>query len=323
VRFRSTLIYLLAAMALVAFYLYETRKETEEKSAKEKAKLLVPFKPDQLEGIILKRINESIELEKRRDAGSRAWEIVSPLHAATDAFTLSGLTWKISELKFERLVTENAGDLAEFGLDKPALTITYKAGKHEGTISFGSRSPIGSGIYATTGKGRKVYLIADGDKQALDKSLFELRDKKLLTLETDKVNRVIIDRGATRWVLIRKGDRWLLEGDEHLKIDRGKVEGFVRPIVWAEAISFEKENAVDLKPYGLDTPSARVALSDGSRTEELIFGDVAKGKGEGRIYAMVQGKPQIVTVRKRLLENLPTEKDQMRETEQPNKEGSN
>ncbi len=321
-RFRSTLIYLLAAIALVAFYLYETRKETKEKSAKEEAKLLVPFKPDQLERIILKRDKESIELEKRKDAGSRAWEIVSPLHASTDAFALSGLTRKLSELKFERLITENAKDLAEFGLDKPSLTITYKAGKHEGMISFGSKSPIGYGIYATTGEGKKVYLIAGLDKQEIDKSLFDLRDKKLLTLETDQVNRVIIERGTTRWILNKKDDRWLLEGDENLKIDREKVEGFVRPIVWAEALSFENEEAVDLKPYGLDIPSARVVLSDDSRTEELIFGKVAKGKREDSIYAMVRGKRQIVTVRKRLLDNLPTEKNQIRETEQPKKEGS-
>jgi hypothetical protein len=322
VKFRLTLIYLLAAMALVAFYMYETHKETKEKSVKEEAKLLVPFKPDQLDSIILQRDKESIELEKGRDAGSRAWEIVSPLHASTDAFALSGLTRKLSELKFERLITENAKDLAEFGLDKPALIITYRAGKHEGMISLGSKSPISYGFYVTTGEGKKVYLIAGLDKQELDKSLFDLRDKKLLTLETDKVNRVIIERGTTKWILNRKDDRWLLEGDESPKIDREKVEAFVRPIVWAEALSFEKEDAVDLKPYGLNTPSARVVLSDGSRTEELIFGQVANGKREDSIHAMVRGKRQIVTVRKRLLESLPTEKDQIKETEQPKKEGS-
>jgi hypothetical protein len=304
-------------MALVAFYLFETNKETKEKSAKEEAKLLVPFKPDQLDSIILRRGKESIALEKGRDAGSRAWEIVSPLHASTDAFALSGLTRKLSELKFERLITGNAKDLAEFGLDKPALKITYKAGKHEGMIALGSKSPISYGVYATTGEGKKVYVIAGSDKQELDKSLFDLRDKKLLTLETDKVNRVIIEGRTTKWILNRKDDRWFLEGDESLKIDREKVETFVRPIVWAEALSFEKEEAVDLKPYGLDIPSAQVVLSDGSRTEELIFGQVANSKREESIYAMVRGKRQIVTVRKRLLESLPTEKDQIRETQNP------
>jgi hypothetical protein len=311
VRFRSTLIYLLAAMALVAFYLYETRKETREKAAKEEAKVLFPVKPDQLVGITLKRGGESIRIEKTNSAG--AWEIVSPLRASADPFALSTLTKKLSELKYERLISENAKDLAEFGLDKPSLVVTYKAGKDEGMISFGSRSPMGYGVYATTGDGRKVYLLADADKQEVDRSLFDLRNRKLLTLETGRVNRIVVERGT---------NRWLLEGDENLKIDREKVDAFVRPIVWAEALSFEKEEAVDLKPYGLDHPSARVVLSDGSKTEEMIFGEVAKGGRGESIYAMVRGKPQVVTVPKRLMEDLPAEKDQMREHEQPKKEGA-
>jgi hypothetical protein len=314
--------YLLAAMALVAFYLYETRKETREKSAKEEAKLLLPLKPDQLDRITLKGRKGSIQLVKTNSAVSGTWEIVSPVRASTDAFALSQLTKKLCELKYKRLISENTKDLAEYGLDKPSLIITYKAGKDEGMISFGSKSPIEYGVYATTGDSKKVYLMADSDKQEVDRSLFDLRNKKLLTLETDRVNRIIVERGTTRWVLNKKNGRWLLEGDEKLQIDREKVEGFVRPIVWAEALSFEKEEAVDLKPYGLDSPSARVVLSDGSKTEEILFGEVAKGKRENSIYAMVEGKRQIVTVQGRLLEGLPTEKDQLREPEQPKKKGS-
>jgi hypothetical protein len=322
VRFRSTLIYLLAAIALVAFYLYETHKETREKSAKEEVKLLVPLKPDQLDSITLKGDKESIQLVKTNSAGSGAWEIVSPVRASADAFALSRLTRKLCELKYQRLISENSKDPAEFGLDKPSFIITYKAGKNEGMISFGSKSPIGYGVYATTGDGNKVYLMAELNEQEVDSSLFDLRNKKLLTLETDKVNRMIIERGTIRWVLNKKNGRWVLEGDENLRIDTEKIENFVRPIVWAEALSFEKEEAVDLKPYGLQSPSARVTLSDGSKTEEMIFGQAAKGNREESIYAMVQGKPQIVTVPKRLLEALPTEKDQMKEPEQPKKQGS-
>jgi hypothetical protein len=54
----------------------------------------------------------------------------------------------------------------------------------------------------------------------------------------------------------------------------------------------------------------------------MIFGRVAKGKTEESIYAMVRRKPQIVTVRKKLLEELPGEKDQIREPEHPKKGGS-
>jgi hypothetical protein len=97
-----------------------------------------------------------------------------------------------------------------------------------------------------------------------------------------------------------------------LKIDPEKVEVFVRPTLWAEAQSFEKEEASDLKPYGLDSPQARVSLSDENQTEEISYG---KEAAPDRIFAAVKGKPQVVTVRKRLLDDLPKTKEDLAEKE--------
>ncbi len=112
-----------------------------------------------------------------------------------------------------------------------------------------------------------------------------------------------------------------MEGDEEFKVDQRKVEAFVRPILWADALSFEKEGADDLKVYGLYDPSARIILSDDGKTEEMILGDPVKDAKETSLYAMVKGRPQIVTVRKRLSDNIPSEKENIREGEETGKEG--
>jgi hypothetical protein len=82
--------------------------------------------------------------------------------------------------------------------------------------------------------------------------------------------------------------------------------------LWAEAQSFEKEDASDLKPYGLDAPQARVSLSDDNQTEEIFYG---KDAPPDRVFAMVKGKPQVVTLRKRLLNDLPQTKEDLVEKE--------
>jgi hypothetical protein len=133
----------------------------------------------------------------------------------------------------------------------------------------------------------------------------------------------MIERKQGRWRLYRKEGRWRLEGDEEFKVDQKKVEAFVRPILWADALSFEKEDADDLKAYGLHNPSARIILSDDAKTEEMIFGDPVKDTNEARLYAMVKGRSQIVTVRKRVLDDLPAGKEKIREGEDLKKEGSN
>jgi hypothetical protein len=200
--------------------------------------------------------------------------------------------------------------------------VSFGGGKEEETLSLGAQSPMGPGLYASVGNTKKVYLISALEKQELDKSLYDLREKKLLSFEMDRITKVMIERNQGRWHLYRKEGRWRLEGDEEFKVDPKKVEAFVRPILWADALSFEKEETDDIKVYGLQNPSARIILSDDAKTEEMIFGDPVKDTKDVSLYAMVKGRPQVVTVRKRLLDGIPAGKEKIRE-EEPKKEGSN
>jgi hypothetical protein len=319
VRYRSTLFYLLAAIVLVAFYLYETQRKEKEETAKEEARILFPVKVDQLQSLVLKREKETIRLEKT--SADSDWRIVAPIREATDKMTLSRLQRTLAELKYERLISESATDLSEFGLDRPSLVVSFRGEKEEEILSLGGQSPMGSSVYACVSKNRKVYLISALQKQELDKSLYDLREKKLLSLEMDKIDKVTIERRQGKWHLYKKEGQWHLEGDEAIRVDQKKVEVFVRPIVWADALSFEKEVAEDIKSYGLHEPAARIILSDDGKTEEIVFGNPVEDTKGVSLYAMVKGKPQIVTVRKRLLDDIPSEKEKIHEREELKKEG--
>ena len=320
-RYRSTLLYLFAAIVLVAFYLYQTQKEEKEQTAKEEARVIFPVKVDQLQSLTLKREKETIRLEKT--SADSDWSIVAPIRAATDKMTLSRLQRTLAELKYERLISESATDLSEFGLDKPSLVISFRGEKEEEALALGGQSPMGPSFYATVGNNRKVYLISALQKQELDKSLYDLREKKLLSLEMNKIDKVTIERRQDRWHFYKKEGRWHLEGDGEFRVDQKKVEVFLRPILWADALSFEKEAAEDFKAYGLHEPAARIILSDDGKTEEILFGDPVKDTKEVSLYAMAKGRSQIVTVRKRLLADIPSEKEKIREGEEAKKEGSN
>jgi hypothetical protein len=307
-KYRSTLIYLILAVLLLAFYFYETREEEKKKSAEEETKALFPVKPDDVTSLVLKSGDQEIRFEKR----GGTWEILHPVRTGVDSFALSRLLNRLTGLKSLRLITESPKDLSEFGLHQPEVTMTFRAGDQENTLLIGYISPIEKGYYVAKGGDGKVYFISGDEKKALDRPLLELRDKKLFTLKTDLVRRVIIERKGERWVLDKKEGKWIFEGHEDLKIDPEKVEVFVRPTLWAEAQSFEKEDAADLKSYGLDAPQARVSLSDEERTEEISYGNAAP---PDRLFAMVKGKPQVVTVRKRLLDDLPQTKEDLAEKE--------
>jgi hypothetical protein len=307
-KYRSTLIYFALAVLLLAFYFYETRKEEKKKSAEEATNALFSVKPDDVTSLVLKSGDQEMRFEKK----SGTWEILHPIRSSGDAFALTRLLNRLTGLKSLRVIAETPKELSEFGLQQPEVTLAFRAGDQENTLFIGHISPIEKGYYVAKGGDGKVYFISGDDKRALDRPLTELRDKKLFTLKTDLVQRVIIERKGERWVLHKKEGKWIFEGHEDLKLDPEKVEVFVRPTLWAEAQSFEKEETPDLKPYGLDAPQARVSLSDENQTEEIIYGNDAP---PDRVFAMVKGKPQLVTVRKRLLDDLPQTKEDLVEKE--------
>jgi hypothetical protein len=319
VRYRSTMVYLVAAVVLVGLYLYESRTEKRKEEADRETKRLFHVTASQIDGLVFQRGSSSLKLERGVGEDKKGWEIVSPVRSGTDRIAVATTVDTLVELRYSRLVSEKADNLSQFGLDKPELRIVFRTGDKEDSISFGSRSPLGEGFYARRGEGRKSYLVPVASKTALDKSLFDLRSKALFTLEPEKIDRVLIQTEPAARKFRKKEGQWYLEGGDPLKVDREKMDLIVRDTLLAYALSFEKEKAEDLRPYGLDRPAARVNLSDGKRKEEILYGRSFKAPGGGRVYAMMAGRPYVVTVPGRLVEDLPKSMDELRE-KQPDKQ---
>ncbi|MBN1104526.1 MAG: DUF4340 domain-containing protein [Deltaproteobacteria bacterium] len=312
-RYRSTLVYLVAAVVLVGLYLYESHTEKRKKAADLEAKRLFHVTASQIDGLVLQRGSVSLKLERGYGEDEKDWGIVSPVRSGTEKIAVTSFVDTLAELRFSRLVSEKADHLSAFGLDKPELIISFWSGEKQDSISFGSQSPLGEGCYAGKGEGRKIYLVRTADRAALDKNLFDLRNKSLFTLEPDRIERVLIRTESADWKFKKNEGRWILEGSDPLTLDREKVNLIIRDTLLAYALSFEKEKAEALGSFGLDPPATRVALSDGNRTEEILYGRSFKAPGGDRVYAMMTGRPYVVTVRSRMVEDLPKSLDEMRE----------
>jgi hypothetical protein len=152
---------LFAAIILVSFYLYQTQKE-EEQTAKEEARVLFPVKVDQLRSLTLKREKETIRLEKT--SADSDWSIVAPIRAATDRLALSRLLGTLAVLKSERLISESATDLSEFGLINP-LVVSFRE-KRRGDPPLGGQSPMGTKLYATVGNSKSHLISATQNRNS-------------------------------------------------------------------------------------------------------------------------------------------------------------
>ncbi|MFO7783218.1 MAG: DUF4340 domain-containing protein [Thermodesulfobacteriota bacterium] len=312
-KYRSTIVYLAAVLLLGGLYFWVIHLEKEEQAREKEAKVLFNLDADELELITLERQHGtgSLVIERTGDeTGGNLWTITAPVTTGADDFSVNEIARLLPSLKYERIVEEDPSDPASFGLDPPALTVSWKAEDLRGSLLIGERNPIDRrAYYAATGDKSRVFLLGSGDTEVLDKDLYELRDKGLFTITSDRVTRFVLERPSGTWSFIKSGETmWALEGEPEITLDPEQISAAVRRLTWEEAASFEEEQADNLEPYGLEQPSLRILLSDGEFHEELLLGDpVAVEEEEPRRYARIASRPHVMTVRETLLErHLPS-----------------
>ena len=155
---------------------------------------------------------------------SGSWQITQPKPWGADQSTVSSTISTLSSLNSERLVEEKAADLKRYGLDSPALQVNL-TGKDNKTQSLliGDDTPTGSAVYAMLAGQPRVFTMASYNKSSLDKTLDDLRDKRLLTIPADKMSRIELIRKSQDVEFGRNQDVWQILKPRPLRADNVQV----------------------------------------------------------------------------------------------------
>ena len=123
--------------------------------------------------------------------GSGGWQITSPQSLAADQDSVSSVLSTVSSLNADRLLEDKATNLSSYGLSNPALEVdvALKDNKTQ-KLLVGDKTPSGNAYYAMLGGDPRLFTIASYDKTSLDKTASDLRDKRLLTADFDKVSQI-------------------------------------------------------------------------------------------------------------------------------------
>jgi hypothetical protein len=176
----------------------------------------------------------------------------------------------LSSLTSQRVVEDQASNLQTFGLDHPSveLDISEKDNKSQ-KLLLGDETPASGGIYAMLAGAPRVYTIASWEKSSLDKGLNDLRDKRLLPVNADKISRVEVVRNGQDIEFGRNKDEWQILKPKPLRADSTQVADLVRDLIDAKMDLTAANGASAASDFAKAAPLAVARITDVSGTQEL------------------------------------------------------
>jgi hypothetical protein len=197
------------------------------------------------------------------------WRIASPVAARADYGTVEGVVGRFHTGQMKSLVTDNAADLAQYGLDKPARAITFIAGSARTTIQFGNKTPDGQ-LYAKDASRPMVFTVETFLADDLNKTPDDYRPKDLYEFRTFTGSRFEIARSGVTTVFEKKKGKdpkapeaWT-QTQPPVALDATKIEDFLSKMSNLRAQSFVAE-----LPAG-STEVARTTANWGEKKEEKV-----------------------------------------------------
>lgn len=243
---------------------------------------LISVDAGQVEGIkLVKTGAEPIELAKL--AGT--WTIVKPTPMPADQDAVNMLIGSVAPLNADRLIDEHPASLSDFGLANPVteVDLTLKGGKTT-KLLLGSDTPAATGTYAKLESDPKVYTLPVYAKTGFDKSVNDLRDKRLLTFNQDKLTGVsVAGKGQTLDFAKNAQGDWQIVKPKPMRADSLQVDDLVRKLKDAKmdlTSANADPKAADMQ-YASGEKAGAVSATDNTGTQTL---DIRKGK-DGSYYA--------------------------------------
>jgi hypothetical protein len=297
----------------------ELRNQVTKKADDFRDKKLSDTAPALVQKIHVKTAELEVELERKNNH----WSFLKPIAARAADQKVNDLLASVLNAQVSQFLPETP--TPEQGLAEPRATVqlTLDGQKDPLTLTVGA-APTGDEnkekSFAKLSTRAAVTVLANTALDPLIKPrIADLRDRKLLRVESDIVDRLTIESQAgSKFVLARKGESWVRkEGDKEIAINDAMASRLLTELVAAEAtnlVADAAESPEELEKYGLGKPQVKVTLSSyaSENTAEtkagekplasLLFGTVEGDNG----YTKLEQEPFILAAPKTLISGIPT-----------------
>lgn len=215
--------------------------------------------PSSISRLTLRRRGAEPVTLARSDA--EHWQIASSQGLRADDAAVSGVVSALSSLNADRVVEEKAADLKPYGLDDPSIQVEIESKGHgPRRLLVGDDTPAGNNAYAMLAGDPRIFTIPGFTRTGFDKGLSDLRDRRLLTVEPDKVSQVVVDRKPQAIAFTRARDGWQIQRPSPSRADSFQVDELVRTVTEAR-MNLASGDAPTAGAFAQAAPVAAVTLT--------------------------------------------------------------
>ena len=237
------------------------------------------------------RLAAPVRLEKRPEG----WMLTQPFEwpANPDAVSriLNGLQFLEHESSFlVKDLAKSGLSLADYGLDKPQLTVTFTAGAPGGpagrnapaaplkteTLKIGDTTKVGNRLYVLSPDGERIHVVNRSLADSLSLTLDQLRADTIFNIPLFEVRSFNLQTAAPanlRIRLRREGPLWSFEAPILTRADRLKVELAINHLDELRTKAFLDPATLSSDQTGLGNPAFRLTLEGNGRRETLLLGN--------------------------------------------------
>ena len=211
---------------------------------------------------------------------------------------------------FEADGAETQGQLEKLGLDEPRIQVELTDRDNAYAIDIGASIPSENSthgrVYVKTAVYQDaVYTVTENIYQLLNKSVFDLRDKRVIDFQRTDTIRIEIKQETETTVCTKNFDNiWELQTPTgKIKADAEAVDDLLFGIDSLEAAAFVDDSTGNLAAYGLATPSIKVAFTQRGEAEPTIL-SIGDYRQDGTVYVKAEQSLQVSRVKRILIDKI-------------------
>lgn len=262
-KFRS-LFAAVAVLLILGGLLWWSSKHKPSATLEPATPALVTLKTKSITGLTLESAGSPpIVLER----SGKAWRITAPSNFPASSGTVGTMLSDLSDLHAERVLGPSS-DLSQYGLSHPTFQLAIAGNGKTSTLAFGDKTPTGDAVYVTVTGDPRVFTAGGWLKTGLDKSLDDLRDKRLVPVSSAAVTRFdLVHRGNTI-EFARVSGGWQIQKPKPFRTDTFQVDDLLDQVTGAKWLT-DTVPAKAAAAFAHGNPVGTVKLTDSTGTQTL------------------------------------------------------